>query len=753
MEQLSCRTRGGSSPKGKPKVYFCSHPKDREVYLNGIIEDILCIHNCAVYYPSSDYIVSNDEKNCISNLEHMQLLVVPITETLLTTYSYAMDKEIPYAMEKHIPILPLVTDNGLIELYNQKFNNYQFINYTLRNYEKEEYCLKLKQYINAILVDDSTKEKIENIFRSCVFISYKREDRQYAQSFMRFLHKYDEFLDVSVWYDEYLVLGSFKDGIDSAISSSDLFAMVVTPKILADGNYVLTYEYPKAQEMKKNIIPIIFEHTDKKELEKKYKQIPVCMHIKDQPHLEQALREALKKRTKTKTLSDDEFNYLIGLAFLSGIKVEVDYNIAFIKIKQSAEHGFYDAIKKLVSMYRKGEGIGRDHEKSIFWQKKLVDDLSRRLVNEESVDVLCQLAKETWVLGDYLKEDGDSQAYIQYKNMISYCEKLYYEYDCSEENAYLLFESYYNLGDCELESKNFFNAQKMFEKALKIAEKTGKERCYSSTYKKIGYIYQEWKGDTLTAEKYYQNGLEIDKKLYETAPTFRSKRDYAISCDRIGILYEELENYKKAKHYYDLAFTICQEYYLEENTILAKDDFAVLHKQVGNAEFKLENIASALLHYQTALEIDRNIYNETDSIESKRNISVDLVKLGDVTKEVHYYFDALKIRIELFEKLHTVGAKRDLAIIYQKLGDVLGKRSYYEVSLMIFEDIFKSYYTIESREDIATILHKIAILDLKKIDYEKLKRAADILKSLIQDSPSMNKYKDELSKIESILRH
>ena len=41
------------------------------------------------------------------------LLIVPVTFKLLNTPNRAMDADIPYAKEKHIPILPFMMEQGL----------------------------------------------------------------------------------------------------------------------------------------------------------------------------------------------------------------------------------------------------------------------------------------------------------------------------------------------------------------------------------------------------------------------------------------------------------------------------------------------------------------------------------------------------------------------------------------------------------------------------------------------------------------
>ena len=50
MQDMLIRTKGNSSPSGKPRVYFTCHPDDFDRYFDKICEDIFQTHDCAIYY-------------------------------------------------------------------------------------------------------------------------------------------------------------------------------------------------------------------------------------------------------------------------------------------------------------------------------------------------------------------------------------------------------------------------------------------------------------------------------------------------------------------------------------------------------------------------------------------------------------------------------------------------------------------------------------------------------------------------------
>ena len=56
--KLTCKTRGDSSPQGKPRVWYTGHPAEAEAFAPEIFADIFKTQNCAIYYdaePNADY--------------------------------------------------------------------------------------------------------------------------------------------------------------------------------------------------------------------------------------------------------------------------------------------------------------------------------------------------------------------------------------------------------------------------------------------------------------------------------------------------------------------------------------------------------------------------------------------------------------------------------------------------------------------------------------------------------------------------
>jgi len=124
MAILKYKTRGNSTPQGKPRVYFCCHPEDFNRCFESISNEILAKQNCAVWY--TDEVIVHDEDFFV-DLKQMQLFVMPVTTNLLCTENQAIDIEFKFAIENHIPVLPLMQESGLEELFNKRCGDLQFL--------------------------------------------------------------------------------------------------------------------------------------------------------------------------------------------------------------------------------------------------------------------------------------------------------------------------------------------------------------------------------------------------------------------------------------------------------------------------------------------------------------------------------------------------------------------------------------------------------------------------------------------------
>ena len=391
---MQYKTRGGSSPQGKPRVYFSCHINDLQRCFSDLTDEILIHHDCAVWY-LSDPQVERDEA-FFEELALMQLMVMPISADLLETPNHTLEKDFVFARKHGIPILPIMLEGGLDERFNRTCGDLHYLFWHQDDATAISYREKLAQYLFSVLIGDDLAEKIRSAFDAYIFLSYRKKDRKYAQQLMRLIHKNPFCRDIAIWYDEFLTPGeNFNDLIWAALEKSDLFVLTVTPNVINEVNYIMTTEYPIARSSNKSILPVEMLPTDRETLSKHYQEIPPCTGIQVDGDLDDFLRDFFRHLSSRKRNTDAQHTFFMGLAYLAGIDVEVDHDMALSLITEAANHGLPEAMEKLISMYTDGIGTQRSQKHALQWCQTLAAyyyekafDKTNQLCNPEAAKEL-----------------------------------------------------------------------------------------------------------------------------------------------------------------------------------------------------------------------------------------------------------------------------------------------------------------------------------------------------------------------------
>ena len=762
MSNLTYLTRGKASPQGKPRVYFCCHPDDRELFFDSISSLILKYHNCAIWYnadPNEPY----DREERELDLSQMQLFVVPITYKLLARSSDAMDWEIPFAIRNHIPVLPVIEEENLEKMLAEKFEDIQYLDPNVKDVTAIPYEEKLKKYLDSVLVGDELAAQVRGAFDAYIFLSYRKKDRSQAQQLMRLIHENDFCRDIAIWYDEFLTPGdNFNSAIEEALKKSELFTLVVTPNLLENPNYVMTKEYPMAKKESKDIFPVEMTETGRKELEKYYTDIPSCTKAQDSAALSKELLKHLQEVAVKENDEDPQHNYFIGLAYLSGIDVEVNHEKAVELIKGSAEKEYESAIEKLVSMYRTGEGVERDYREAISWQKKLVEH-REKIWNEEQSEVSYNsLFNALWDLGDYYRELQDLKNWRKsWEKALALCEKVRIEQHFSRANRNISV-CYNNLGDISKAEGKLTEAKRYYELDLGISKSLAEESPtienlggLSVSYNKLGDISQA-EGNLSKARRYYELDLGISKSLAEESPTMENRRGLLISYERLGDISEAEGKLTEAKRYYELDLGISKSLAEESPTIENLGGLSVSYNKLGDISEAEGNLSEARRYYELALEIRKSLVKESPTIENRRGLLISYERLGNISKaegkisEARRYYELeSEISKSLAEESPTIEDRRDLLISYNKLGDISkaeGKlteaRRYYELESEISRSLTEESPTIENRRDLFVSYNRLGDISEAEEARRYYELGLEISKSLVEETDAPQAWDD-----------
>ena len=166
MSYVTCHTRGNTSGQGKAKIWLCVHPDECETYLGPISENIYNVNyrDWAVWYDNEP--TEDCDEDLLKKLSRIELFVVPVTWKLLNEPNRAMDVEIPFAIQHHIPVLPLMQASGLVDRFNERFHNLQYIDAA-----DVDFAAKLKNYLTRILVEGEQIDEIKRNFAKHIFFA------------------------------------------------------------------------------------------------------------------------------------------------------------------------------------------------------------------------------------------------------------------------------------------------------------------------------------------------------------------------------------------------------------------------------------------------------------------------------------------------------------------------------------------------------------------------------------------------------
>ena len=716
MPQLAYITRGNASPQGKPRVYFCCHPADQAAFLQPMAKDLLALVDCSVWYdPEPATPLSPEERSSReADLIQMQLFVLPVTTRLLNGPSRAMEWEFPLAREQRIPVLPILQEPGLETLFNQKCGDLQGLNPNQTDPTARPYAEKLKKFLESVLIGDELATQVRAAFDAYIFLSYRKKDRREAQALMRLIHESEFCRDIAIWYDEFLTPGEdFNHAIAQALEKSDLFALAVTPHLLENPNYVMREEFPAARQSGKPILPVEMTPVDRPMLEQAYPGIPPCASGQQGASLSEELKSALRGVALRENDSDPRHNFFIGLAYLSGIDVEVDKQRAMGLIQSAGDAGLPEAMEKLVAMYNTGDGVARDYRQAIVWRRRLADALRVRWEAAPTEDTFKALANALWELGDQYSDLADLAA------------------------------------ACKLWQEEFLPLCRQAE-----AQGIACARQYlANGYSSLGNLYRR-QGNLPAAKHWLKESNSLRLALSREDNTVPVRRDVAASQIQLGVLYQEEED-GSTLMYFEAAEVLARALVRDTGEYEDRQLLATACEWTST-EYKhgsdMKDLAKARSLLEESLQLRRALNDERPSSYTRRNLVGSSLGLGDLLRRMkdlpgarRCYGESLALMRDLVEETGGLDARGTLAVCLCRMGtlnrlegDLPAAHSHYEEALALFRALADETGTLESRSNLAYCCSLLGALCKQEGDLPGsrhwLEESAHLRRAIVEES-------------------
>lgn len=369
MYQFIHKTRGMQNPRGKQKVFWISNEEDYESYFDTITDELLNGEDLAIFAlkDAQELLHVNIEE---LGLEEMKLFVLVVSKKLLNEAKDYVKQVVEYADRSQITILPILLQAGIETDLNEICGSRHVI---FRNETNlAVYLEKLNSYIQELFFNANNMAALRAEYRAYLFLSYRKMNRKNAEYLMKKIHQIDAFLDIAIWYDEFLTPGeNFDDEIEGAIQKAQIFLLLVTPD-LVNSEYIRKYEYTKAKELGKIIVPVMVEPTDLNTVYEAFEGLPKVIDIRDEKLFRKTMMSALAKISLKKKSNTPIHNYCIGVGYFTGVDVEKNREKGLQLLEKAAKAGEYDAIRYLYAIYFHGFGVTHSMEKAMFWHEKMM---------------------------------------------------------------------------------------------------------------------------------------------------------------------------------------------------------------------------------------------------------------------------------------------------------------------------------------------------------------------------------------------
>lgn len=231
--------------------------------------------------------------------------------------------------------------------------------------------------------------------------------------------------------------------------------------------------------------------------------------------------------------------------------------------------------------------------------------------------------------------------------------------------------AYKNMGAAYYDLYQFDDALKMYDKAIKIFGRTGKDRQEADILIKIG--------KTLTEKNNYQQAQESYSRAFVIYKTISDESGMAMVQNSLGTMAWKQGNFPLALKNFQLSLQIRKKL---NNT----SDIAAAYTNVALAFKELLKFDSAVWYSQKALELRQKLNNPVNVANALQDFGNVYWAKQDWERSLEYYFRSIKIRYETGNKAEIANSYLNIGNLYTKLENTEKAREYYQLALEFYKN-------------------------------------------------------------------
>ena len=733
---MEFESKTGHALLGQPWVFFSCHPAKFDTYKEQVKDDVLACCDCVFCWwdPSDALPDSLDELNQIG------LFVFAVDRAFIEQDCPANTVLWNYALEHHIPILPLIMEEDIILAFNERFGEiHALLGYGSARRER------LESYFDRLFVRSDLATEIRQSFDAHLFLSYRKVDAADAAELIKSLRKLDYCRDVAIWFDAYLSPGeNFDENISEALRECDLFLLLVTPSLLLnENNYVRCEEFPAAQRTGRAILPIEMEPTDRITLQTWYAGIPESVDGHRGAELDAGLQAHLDTHALGKN-NERRHLYCMGLAYLQGIDVEVDKGQAAGFIERAAQADLQDAMRTLQQMCQDGNGVRQDFGEAARWSEKLARSLQPESVSREHapecLTYVRQLVDAANAYAELRQTDRALELLGEGTDFLRPCAE---GHDPTLDLCRALLASTTAMlqvrkGENDLARENYALATRCFGFAGQ-AERSSKLLCawadaLLGEAVLVAKTKQLEQGCTLVEEalSLYEESYALDHSYeagFGCAECHHELCAYALDRDR----------QQQAVDHLRAGTDILREVKERHGEGRTLQELFSWHLLIGDLATVASNYEVALGAYKRAEEIILHFNRDTMTILENRHLQKIYAAIGNTYLELdqpddaeRYFFPGYLAASEMEHDIGDLQSKSDLELFCTKMGFITLERGdldeaedFIRKEVELSREIDRMAPTIDTRFSLGLALHQLGLLMRKRKQRKQMDEAFD----------------------------
>lgn len=616
-------TRGNTPIKNKPQVFLFVAPEDGEARdeLMELLLDMTFGANLCVW---TDDALPRGE--ALEALGHMSLFVMAVTQRLAGEETEAAAQAVRFCYEKKIPLLPVyyISPSGSTEPAG---SFYRAASAAVGRHDgrleldgprqaASDFREQFSRKLHTLVMSDAVLEEVQNrAFEKQIFLSYRKKDREQALKVMKAIHDLPSCEALAIWFDDFLIAGQdFNEEIFKQLQASDAFALTVTDNLTeADRrgrkNYVQREEWPRAAQSKaaEKRILVEAEAADHDRLaEDMDPPVTNTVPVWDTEALRDAILRASLLDQSSGTPTPRQ-KFLLGMAYLSGIRVEKDPERALRLLTEAANAGSADAALQLGFMHLARVGVERDNDAALRWKETAFSLAEKQFMagDASALELAHQAAfgSDGLVLMYYATDHPESA-----RDICRRMRAMLLRAPDSPQLSVRLAETWLEESNIHFEKPAALSQEMLAERRkcvetgigilneLLVLDDEGKYQL-AGGYGELGSIAQR-QNHREEAEKQYMRGKGILEALVERTGNIVYRRSLAGFWNALGNLYKNGMEWDKAREAFAEGLSLSEAVYAERGLPNDEEGLAIALQNYGGL---LED------HAQGAAMMDRAV--------------------------------------------------------------------------------------------------------------------------------------------------